>query len=67
MNTTSSYISLYSQVFAKGRKVLSNKKDFEECVSNIKRELFGDEYLNTVKRSDQSDYWVVVNTLGIRG
>ena len=67
MNTTSSYISLYSQVFAKGRKVLSNKKDFEECVSNIKRELFGDEYLNTVKRSDQSDYWVVVNSLGIRG
>ncbi len=67
MNTTSSYISLYSQVFAKGRKVLSNKKDFEECVSNIKRELFGDEYLNTVKRSDQSDYWVVVNNLGIRG
>ena len=67
MNTTSSYISLYSQVFAKGRKVLSNKKDFEECVSNIKRELFGDEYLNTVKRSDQSDYWLTVNTLGIRG
>lgn len=67
MNTTSSYISLYSQVFAKGRKVLSNKKDFEECVSNIKRELFGDEYLNTVKRSDQSDYWLTVNNLGIRG
>lgn len=67
MNTTSSYISLYSQVFAKGRKVLSNKKDFEECVSNIKRELFGDEYLNTVKRSDQSDYWIAVNSLGIRG
>lgn len=67
MNTTSSYISLYSQVFAKGRKVLSNKKDFEECVSNIKRELFGNEYLNTVKRSDQSDYWVTINNLGIRG
>ena len=67
MNTTSSYISLYSQVFAKGRKVLSNKKDFEECVSNIKRELFGNEYINTVKRSDQSDYWLAVNSLGIRG
>ena len=67
MNTTSSYISLYSQVFAKGRKVLSNKKDFEECVSNIKRELFGDEYINTVKRSDQSDYWLAVSSLGIRG
>lgn len=67
MNTTSSYISLYSQVFAKGRKVLSNKKDFEECVSNIKRELFGNEYLNTVKHSDQSDYWVTVNNLRIRG
>lgn len=67
MNTTSSYISLYSQVFAKGRKVLSNKKDFEECVSNIKRELFGDEYLNTIKRSDQSDYWATAHSLGIRG
>ena len=67
MNTTSSYVSLYSQVFAKGRKILSNKKDFEECVSNIKRELFGDEYLNTIKRSDQSDYWLAVNSLGIRG
>lgn len=67
MNTTSSYISLYSQVFAKGRKVLSNKKDFEECVSNIKRELFGNEYINTVKCSDQSDYWLAVNSLGIRG
>lgn len=67
MNTTSSYISLYSQVFAKGRKVLSNKKDFEECVSNIKRELFGCEYLNTIKLSDQSDYWLAINNLGIRG
>jgi len=67
MNTTSSYLSLYSQVFAKGRKILSNKKDFEECVSNTKRELFGDEYMNTLKRSDNSPYWTTVNELGIRG
>jgi hypothetical protein len=67
MNTTSSYLSLYSQVFAKGRKILSNKKDFEECVSNTKRELFGDDYMNTLKRSDNSPYWTTVNELGIRG
>jgi len=67
MNTTSSYLSLYSNVFAKGRRILSNKKDFEECVSNIKRELFGDEYLNTIKRSDSSPYWTVVASLAIRG
>jgi len=67
MNTTSSYLSLYSQVFAKGRKILTNKKDFEECVSNTKRELFGDEYMNTLKRSDQCPYWTTVSELGIRG
>lgn len=67
MNTTSSYLSLYSQVFAKGRKILTNKKDFEECVSNIKRELFGDDYMNTLKRSDQCPYWTTVIELGIRG
>ena len=67
MNTTSSYLSLYSQVFAKGRKILTNKKDFEECVSNTKRELFGDEYMNTLKRSDQCPYWTTVTELGIRG
>lgn len=67
MNTTSSYLSLYSQVFAKGRKILTNKKDFEECVSNTKRELFGDDYMNTLKRSDQCPYWTTVNELGIRG
>lgn len=67
MNTTSSYLSLYSQVFAKGRKILTNKKDFEECVSNTKRELFGDEYMNTLKRSDQCPYWTTVIELGIRG
>lgn len=67
MNTTSSYLSLYSQVFAKGRKILTNKKDFEECISNTKRELFGDEYINTLKRSDQCPYWTTVNELGIRG
>jgi len=67
MNTTSSYLSLYSQVFAKGRKILTNKKDFEECVSNTKRELFGDDYMNTLKRSDQCPYWNTVNELGIRG
>jgi hypothetical protein len=67
MNTTSSYMSLYAQVFAKGRRLLSNKKDFEECVSNIKRELFGNEYLGTLRKTDASQYWLTAQTLGIKG
>lgn len=67
MNTTSSYMSLYSQVFAKGRRLLSNKKDFEECVSNIKRELFGNDYVSTIRKSDSSPYWELSHELGLRG
>jgi len=67
MNTTSSYMSMYSQVFAKGRRILSNKKDFEECVSNIKRELFGNDYAITLNKTDQSKYWKLANELGVRG
>lgn len=67
MNTTSSYMSLYHQVFEQGQKVLTDKRDFEDCVSNIKRELFGKEYQNTLARSDASAYWNFVQAEGIRG
>jgi len=67
MNTTSSYMAMYSQVFAKGRRLLSNKKDFEECVSNIKRELFGNEYIETLRKTDTGPYWSVSRELGVRG
>lgn len=67
MNTTSSYLSMYSQVFAKGRRLLSHKKDFEECVSNIKRELFGNLYIDTLKKSDMSPYWMTAREIGAKG
>jgi len=67
MNTTSSYLSMYSQVFAKGRRLLSHKKDFEECVSNIKRELFGNQYSDTLKKSDMSPYWMTAREIDVKG
>ena len=67
MNTTSSYLSLYTQVFNKGQKLLTNKLDFEECISNVKRELWGNDYALTLKKSDNSHYWQTVQALGIRG
>ena len=67
MNTTSSYLSMYSQVFAKGRRLLSHKKDFEECVSNIKRELFGNQYIDTLKKSDMSPYWMTAREISAKG
>lgn len=67
MNTTSSYMELYYQIFEHGRKILSNKKDFEECVSNIKRELFGNQYAQTLEKVDRSVYWNTAAELNIRG
>ena len=66
MNTNSSYQSLYTQVFPKNR-LLTNKLDFEECVSNVKRELFGDEYKKSVNVTDKSMYWQLSKQLGFGG
>ncbi len=67
MNTTSSYKSLYAQVFPEDCRILEHKKDFEDCVSNLKRELFGNEYKNTIRTTSESKYWQIANKLGIRG
>lgn len=69
MNTTSSYMSLYTEVFSGCKLLLSNKKDFEDCVSNIKSELFGNMFLNTFRNniSASSNFWNVCNELGIKG
>lgn len=66
MNTTSSYLDLYHRIFGK-YCILHNKLDFEECVSNVKRELFSNEYYSTLKRSDASEYWALAGKLGLRG
>lgn len=67
MNTSSSYMSLYSQVFEKGQRILCRKLDFEECISNIKRELFGNEFSKTLKLDLDSQYWTMCRTLGMKG
>ena len=67
MNTTSSYKSLYAQVFPEDYRILEHKKDFEDCVSNLKRELFGNEYKNTIRTTSESKYWQIANKLGLRG
>lgn len=67
MNTTSGYRSLYAQVFPEEYRILESKNDFEECVSNIKRELFGNDYINTIKVHPDSLYWVMASKLGLRG
>lgn len=67
MNTSSSYKHLYAQLFKEEDRLLTNKRDFEECVSHVKRELFGTEYLNSIKLSDSAVYWTLCRNLGIRG
>lgn len=67
MNTNSSYQSLYHQVFEGIPKLLDRKIDFEECVSNVKRELFGNEYSKTIQRSSECDYWSFINANGLVG
>lgn len=68
MNTTSSYLSMYHDIFSKGQKILTEKKDFEECVSNVKRDLYGDDYQKTLKKNSvTSPYWTTALALGLRG
>ena len=66
MNTTSSYMDLYYRIFGE-HCILQNKSDFEECISNLKREIFDNEYSKTFKKSDNSDYWQTCRKLGLRG
>lgn len=67
MNTTSSYMSLYSSVFTADDRVLQEKKDFEESVSLIKQCLFGNEYANNLSKDSDSTYWKFVRHNGLRG
>lgn len=70
MNTSSSYFSLYNQVFSRGRRVVTNKLDFEHCVSHIKQSLFGDDYFNYIRsalQTEKAEYWTLSRKLGIRG
>jgi len=67
MNTTSGYRSLYAQVFPEESRILETKKDFEECVSNIKRELFGSDYQQSIKINTECIYWQTAAKLGLRG
>lgn len=66
MNTNSSYLNLFSKVFP-NIKMRAGSKDFEECISNIKREVFGTEFLNTLNKNPDSVYWKSVRERGIKG
>lgn len=67
MNTTSSYMSLYSQIFGEVGLRLSNKQDFEECVSNLKRELWGKDFQKNLTIVERCKFWEVVRKLEIVG
>lgn len=67
LNTTSQYIGMYAMIFEKGRKILSSREDFEECISHVKRELFGDDYAKSIKKNTESEYWNFCQNLGLRG
>lgn len=66
MNTSSDYLALFYRIFTMPAQV-KDKQVFEECISNIKRELFGNEYERTVQKSPDSMYWQVSAKLGLRG
>lgn len=60
MNTTSSYIALYSQVFGQyANERLMLKHDFEQCVSYTKIALWGHEHKPQYK--ENSDLFHVIN------
>lgn len=67
LNTTSQYIGMYNMIFSNGRRVLTSRNDFEDCISHVKRELFGEEYSKTIKKSTDGEYWTLCNNLGLRG
>jgi len=67
MNTTSCYKSLYYRFLNKQKPLLESNKDFEDCISHVKRELFGGSYGQTLKISASSPYWIIAHELSITG
>lgn len=66
MNTTSDYLALFYRVFTSPARV-KDKQVFEECISNIKRELFQRDYLTKLKINSEGEYWKHVHKMGMRG
>jgi len=66
MNTTSDYLALYYRIFTIPAQV-RDKQVFEECISNIKRELFAFEYEQTLRKDNASTYWALAQKLGLKG
>lgn len=59
MNTTSSYKHLYYRFIKDQKPLLTSNDEFESCISHVKRELFGNDYLKTLKPTTSSAFWVV--------
>lgn len=67
MNTTSSYKWLYNRLFKPKYHLLSSNRDFEDCVSHTKRELFGNTYRQQVNTTDLCIYWSLAHKLNVTG
>jgi hypothetical protein len=66
LNTTSEYIALYTDVFgeyADLRKMV--KHDFEYCISQAKKEIFGKEYQDKLKFSKTSAAYSLMALVGV--
>jgi hypothetical protein len=67
MNTTSEYLALFYRVFNGQSAAVRDKQVFEESISNIKRELFHNDYAKTLAKTDTCSYWTLASKLGLKG
>lgn len=67
MNTTSEYKHLYYRFLRNLKPLITTNQEFESCISNIKRELFGNDYMTTIKPTTNSTYWTVCREQNIAG
>lgn len=66
MNTSSSYLHLFSQIFGEVSSI-PNKQGFEECISNIKRELNSNTYVKTINKDSSGIYWTTAQKHNLKG
>lgn len=67
MNTTSEYLALFYRVFNGQSAAVRDKQVFEESISNIKRELFHNDYAKTLAKTDTCSYWTLASKLRLKG
>lgn len=66
LNTTSEYVALYANVFGEYADMQKmSKHDFEYCISQAKKELFGKDYHDKLKLSKQSLAYLMMHKVGV--